>query len=332
MNKLYLVALFIVIPLSFSVAKASDAVAEAYLDHATRAIRARNYDNAIRLLEQAADHVDHQVEEHGDHPVYGDKLYVSTIYNNLGECYRKIAVSQVGSLKSTLLVNAQKRLRKAIELKEAVLGNDSIQVTKVMENLASAYAANQQLLEAEALYRRALAIREHHEGKGSINTFYDLLQLGDLFARSKDGNRADAERYYGRALSVAKNCYSANDPLVAKCHQQLAHLYYLHDKLDQAALHYDSAVRIYALNGEKSRANLRQCKEELQPLLWDLFAIERNKLFERLDSSTDIGVEHAPFYRSMLATARRLELTADVEFLTQLLRLLTTKRFPKFAP
>ena len=134
------------------------------------------------------------------------------------------------------LVNADKLYRagdydRAITLLEQVeararaLGNvegDRNYATTI-DVLANAYAAKGRYLEAEPLYKHALAIREKLLGPDSPDVAASLNDLGELYR--VQGRNAEAEPLYKRAIAILEKAVGPEHPVVAQCLNNLAILY-----------------------------------------------------------------------------------------------------------
>ena len=134
------------------------------------------------------------------------------------------------------LVNADKLYRagdydRAITLLEQVeararaLGNvegDRNYATTI-DVLANAYAAKGRYLEAEPLYKHALAIREKLLGPDSPDLAASLNDLGELYR--VQGRNAEAEPLYKRAIAILEKAIGPEHPVVAQCLNNLAILY-----------------------------------------------------------------------------------------------------------
>jgi tetratricopeptide (TPR) repeat protein len=299
----------------------SDAAAEAYLEQATRCLKKGELNTARRMLEKAAGDV--------DKGVYGDKVYTSAIFTNLGECYRRLAgTPDYASNKQALLKLSQNAFRKALEIKEAAYGTNAVEIAKVLEDLGNAYYDDDNCLEAEAMFRKALQIRERNEGPDGCNQFLDFLRLGDVLSISSS-TRKEAEEFYKRAMNVCIRCNGPNDALVGKVHQQMALLDYERDRLTAAAGHYDKAVTIFTSHGAATKTNLADCKKVLRPIAVDMFAIAERNYRKQLDGKTTAGPELIPAIRQLTAAARRLDRREDVAYLTAMANELVKRRLAK---
>ena len=72
----------------------------------------------------------------------------------------------------------------------------------VLNQMALAHAALGHGPQAEALYKRALAIREQTRGKDHPDVAQSLNNLGELYR--SNGRYAEAEQLYKRALAIVE--------------------------------------------------------------------------------------------------------------------------------
>src|SRR5204862_462468 len=81
--------------------------------------------------------------------------------------------------------------------------------------LALVYSKQGKYDEAEALYKRALEIRERVSGKQSINAAITLRNLANLY--KMQGKYEQAEPLYQQALAIFKEKYQMEDRRTARC-------------------------------------------------------------------------------------------------------------------
>ena len=91
---------------------------------------------------------------------------------------------------------------RGLELVRAQKGEDHIDTATALETLAGPYNIERRLAEAEALYKRALAIRDKTLGAAHPDTVRLLGQLGVVYRQL--GRAAEAEvlekRHYSRSV------------------------------------------------------------------------------------------------------------------------------------
>ena len=110
-------------------------------------------------------------------------------------------------------VNSTKLYRRALEIREKVLGPDHPSVATTLNNLGGLYRAQGKYDEAEPLYRRALEIREKVLGPDHPYVATTLNNLGLLLAAQ--GKYDEAEPLYRRSLEIREKVLGPDHPDVA---------------------------------------------------------------------------------------------------------------------
>jgi tetratricopeptide (TPR) repeat protein/CHAT domain-containing protein len=123
---------------------------------------------------------------------------------------------------------------------KARLGTNSQNYGTALHMLGVRYAAQGKLDEAEAFYKRALAVHESAPGVNQINIATLLNNLGNLY-RSQAKYR-DAESFYKRALAIREK--TPGQPNVPKTLDNLADLYRLQGKYSDAEALFKRALNI----------------------------------------------------------------------------------------
>ncbi|HEX4132870.1 MAG TPA: tetratricopeptide repeat protein [Pirellulales bacterium] len=106
--------------------------------------------------------------------------------------------------------DAEPHLRRALELRETVLGPDAPDTLAALNNLAETIKAQGKLAEAEPLYRRSLAARERTLGANDPETLGALNNLAQ--ALQAEGKLAEAEPLYERSLAGHRRELGDDDP------------------------------------------------------------------------------------------------------------------------
>ena len=78
-------------------------------------------------------------------------------------------------------------LRRALEIRKKVLGENHPDVARSLGNLAGLLQAQNKLAEAEPLYRRAIAIRKSTLGENHPDVATSLRNLGVLLDKKREG-------------------------------------------------------------------------------------------------------------------------------------------------
>jgi tetratricopeptide (TPR) repeat protein len=137
---------------------------------------------------------------------------------------------------------AEPLLKRALEIKENVLGKDHPSVARSMNNLALLYYAQGKYTEAEPLFRGALAILEKVLGKDHPDVAILLNNLAGLYI--DEGKYAEAEPLCQRALAILEKVLGKDHPDVAKPLSTLGNLYRAQSKYIEAESFYKRAVEI----------------------------------------------------------------------------------------
>jgi CHAT domain-containing protein/Tfp pilus assembly protein PilF len=138
---------------------------------------------------------------------------------------------------SAALVEAQK-LEAGVKARFGV-NNDVYGVA--LRSLANVYVEQGKYADAEALYKRVLAIGD--KALGTDTVALTLRNLADVY--TAQGKYADAAEVYGRALAIGEKALGKDHPDVADILYGLAGLYYHQGKYADAEEFYRRALAIY---------------------------------------------------------------------------------------
>jgi tetratricopeptide (TPR) repeat protein len=137
-------------------------------------------------------------------------------------------------------------LRLSLQIKELSLGTNSVPVAKSMETLALLYEEfNTQLDEAEALMRKAIAIREAVDGKNNTDcaiSYSSLAKIMKTSAESHADNEVkiaklkDSVEAYKTSLAILNANKLSKSNLAGQCLGKLS------------LLHFDKSLRNYPLS------------------------------------------------------------------------------------
>jgi tetratricopeptide (TPR) repeat protein len=97
--------------------------------------------------------------------------------------------------------------------------------------------------EAEALYLKALAIREESLGPDHLDTSQSAYNLARLYA--DQGRYGDAEQLYLQVLATRERAFGPEHPAIAQCLNSLALLYWFWDRYEQSEELYLRALPMY---------------------------------------------------------------------------------------
>ena len=153
----------------------------------------------------------------------------------------------------------------ALERSEVRRGPNHPDTATNLNNLAALLQATNRPAEAEALYRRALAIDEASYGNVHPNVARDLSNLALLL---KAVNRlAEAEPLYRRALAIHEASYGKDDPYVARVLNNLALLLLATNRLAEAEPLMRRALAIDQANFPNNHPNVARDLGSLASLL-----------------------------------------------------------------
>ncbi|MBK8264775.1 MAG: serine/threonine protein kinase [Nannocystis sp.] len=133
--------------------------------------------------------------------------------------------------------------RRALEIRERVLGPLHTRVAGSLNNIGAALAALGALDEAEESIRRAFSVREALVGPDGLDLSYVHHHLG-LLARRR-GELAEARAHLARALVIRERYLDASHPLIAELHHHLGDLLVSVGALDEGQDALDRAYRSY---------------------------------------------------------------------------------------
>jgi tetratricopeptide (TPR) repeat protein len=138
---------------------------------------------------------------------------------------------------------AEPLYRRALAIREKVLGAEHPDVANSLINLAGLCYSQGKYAEAEPLYQRALAIREKVLGAEHLDVATSFNNLAALY--SSQGKYGEAEPLYLRTLSIREKVLGPEHPVVANSLNNLAALYYNQGKYAEAEPLYQRALAIY---------------------------------------------------------------------------------------
>uniref|UniRef100_A0A2C9LVP2 Nephrocystin-3 n=1 Tax=Biomphalaria glabrata TaxID=6526 RepID=A0A2C9LVP2_BIOGL len=132
--------------------------------------------------------------------------------------------------------------RRALQLEELVLGPDSVDLARSLNELGVLYYLQNNTDSAESFFKRSLEMRESLLGPDHLDVASSLNNLAALYNDSKMYDKA--EPLYDRALMIRKKHQSPDSSGVASIINHLARLYKLQGKFDKAEPLYRQAIEI----------------------------------------------------------------------------------------
>lgn len=234
---------------------------------------ARGRDSALlrELLDDAAQRLDVELA--------GRPTVAAALHDTIGATYQSIARYE----------EAERHLRKGLELRQAGLGDDHLDTSASLRSLADFLRERNRYDEAEPLYRESLAIRkrelgDRHEDVATVlNGLGNLLELAD--------RPAEAEACLREALDIRMQVLGPDHLFVGEAQGDLGLLLLFQDKPDDGdpllhnALHIhrhhredDPLALAAALSNVGSLHKWRHKYDEAAPLFRESLEIKRSLL------------------------------------------------------
>ncbi|GAB6051221.1 CHAT domain-containing protein [Magnetospira thiophila] len=138
---------------------------------------------------------------------------------------------------------AEPQYKRALAIREKVLGPDNVATASVINNLALLYQAQGRYAEAEPLYKRALAIMEKTMGTEHPHVAYPLKGLGWLYYLQR--RYAEAEPLFKRALAIREKVLGPDNVDTAWVINNLAALYRVQARYAEAEPLYKKSMAIF---------------------------------------------------------------------------------------
>jgi serine/threonine-protein kinase len=135
------------------------------------------------------------------------------VYQQIGDSYRT----------QGLLEDAERNLRKALDLRLGLYGEDSAKVAESMYILSGVRYERGDLAEHERLLTRALAVQRRHPGEGN-NLPHMLADYGNLLADLKN-DYAGALAVYREALEMFRRRYGEGHYMVGATQTHIIRVY-----------------------------------------------------------------------------------------------------------
>jgi TonB family protein len=132
--------------------------------------------------------------------------------------------------------------KRALELREKVLGPDHELVATSLHNLAGIYRAQERYADAETLYKRALKILERKFGVDDNHLTDTIEQIGLM--RFVQGNNGDAQKLYLRALAIKEKTFGPGHIETAKTLSILGRFFERANNPDKAVVYFKRSLAI----------------------------------------------------------------------------------------
>jgi len=127
---------------------------------------------------------------------------------------RQLHEQAVALYKSSNDQQALPLAKRALEIRERVLGSEHLDTAASMRNLAQLYRVTNDYSRAEELCKRVLEIRERLAGPQHLDTAESLQDLANIYYTT--GAYASAEPLYQRALAIRATVLGPEHPSVAE--------------------------------------------------------------------------------------------------------------------
>ncbi|MDT7778630.1 MAG: hypothetical protein QOC99_1142 [Acidobacteriota bacterium] len=134
-------------------------------------------------------------------------------------------------------------LRRALEIRERVLGPDDLLVAETLGTLASAYESTGDYASAEPLKLRALRIMEKALGPNHPRVARELTGLGGFYREL--GDELKAEEMYQRSFAIFEKIGQTENPVVATLLNDLGSIYYARGDYPNAAKYFDRSRALW---------------------------------------------------------------------------------------
>lgn len=139
---------------------------------------------------------------------------------------------------------AEVLLKRALTLREQLLGSEHPEVATSIDALARVYFEQGNYLKAESLFQQALAIRERALGSEHPDVAKSLNILAHLLYFLHENTYDEAEQMFLRALAIRENALGKEHPDVASTLENYGHLYNYQGKFEQSLTLYRRALEI----------------------------------------------------------------------------------------
>lgn len=302
-----------------------DSMAEAFAAQADLCVKRGEFGKAASLYLQA---IEQQVKDPND------ELDIAKLHNQLGRCFIKL--SKIDAQRASFyaasgrsfgsdecLNQARIEIQEALRLQES-RGNDSTEflyIAESLEILAKVLFDTNQLSESEALYRRALSIRESKEGKECLSSAACYEGLGDVLSMSR--LYKDAETNYKTALRIYERGGTQNSMKIAMVNHSLSIMYYRWHKLSAAGKYYDIAVAQYKaqISNQEAARLLKKLKEQDLPFLpVEVYGQAYKELKEFNEKAVRPKPTQIALIRNVIAASKRLGKFDEAKQLEEILK------------
>ena len=179
---------------------------------------------AREILDQGAERIESELQ---DQPVVRARMM-----DAIGRVYRSLGLYE----------EAAPLLEESLDLRSGTQGENSLEVSESLNNLAQLYHFQGKYDEAEPHFLRSLAIVERVKGPEDPEVSTTLANLAALY--NDQGRYDESEPLLQRSLAIAEEAEDAEGLDVATSLNNLAQLYYAQGRYDEAEPLYERSLAL----------------------------------------------------------------------------------------
>jgi len=203
------------------------------------------------------------------------------------------------------LSEAERLLKRALEIKESSLGPEHPEIALSLHNLAGLYSDQSRFFEAKTLFERALAIRRQAYGEKHLDVASSLHDLGLLYLRQYEFE--SAESLLERSLDIEREILEPDDIRVANSVNTLATLHWHQADYGRAKHEFEETLDRRLQHFGTDHHDVAMSLNNLAAVCWRLGEYsEAETLYSRALKvwETVYGPEHSWFGRTLGNLAR----------------------------
>lgn len=210
-----------------------------------------------------------------------------------------------------LIQSAELLLRKALLIRERVLGTGHETVGVVLRNLGILNALLENYAEAERLLQSAMLARSRALGATHPEVILCLLDLARIYA--EQDKRGEARACYLEALKIGEPTLGQGHPLLVIAIHKLALLAVAEEEFAEAEVYYQRILPIYEATPGVEDHTIRECFEQMVTILiqQQKFA-QAEETLQRLLAAQErsLGIEH-PYIRALMQKIAELAMLQE---------------------
>jgi len=232
--------------------------------------------------------------------------------------------------------DAEYPLKRSLTIRENILGENSIEVAAVLNNLAGVYKFQSRYEEAELMYRQSLKVMEKKFGL-EHSCLVSILNNLALLYKSQD-KHDEVEPLYKRSLRIAKKNFGSESQIVASTLNNLANFYKFQGKYKKAEVLYNHSLKITENILGKNHPNFASILNNLAGLYKSQGNYINAELMYKRSLKTmksNLGAEHPHFASTLNNLAGLLEFQGkykEAELLYRTSLKIILKKFGKDHP